>query len=132
MRSLLKNTLIALLCLAIAGNAACTSMHTIDATAGAVEEQSIEPGDKVELRYKDYSAQTITVSAIGETGISGTTDAGETITAEYEELESVMFSAIDGRKTAKNTAKAVGMAALYAIVAGVAIAGAAAQGFSYQ
>lgn len=132
MKSLLKNTLVALLCLAVAGNAACTSMHTIDATAGAVQEQSIKPGDKVELRYKDYSTKTIKVSAVDQTGISGTTDAGETITADFEELESVTFSAIDGRKTAKNTAKAVGMAALYAIAAGVAIAGAAAQGYSYQ
>lgn len=121
-----RNALCALLCLAIVGNAACTSMYTIDGSAGAVEEHSIKPGDEVQLRYADHTMKAIKVTAVDETGIAGTDINGDSVAARYEELDAVIFKSIDGGKTAKNAGKAVGIAALVAVV--VAATGIAALG----
>ena len=131
MKALIKNTLYALLCLAIVGNAACTSMQTIDGTANAVQEETIKPGDEVILLYVDGSITEITVTSVTESDITGVDMNGDTITAAYADVETVSFTAVDGGKTAKNTAKAVGFVALIAIVAGAA-AVSAMDGFTYH
>ena len=118
MKTLLKKTLCTLLCLAIIGNAACTTTYIVDASAGAVAEHSIKAGDKVELQFADYTSTEVTVTAIDDDGISGTDTDGNPVTADYDELNSVVFTGIDGGKTAKNAGKAVGIAALAVVVAG--------------
>lgn len=126
MKNFYQTILCALLCLAIVGNAACTSMYTIDASAATVAEHSIKHGDKVHLRFADLTQKTITVTAVDESGISGHDTHGDEVTARYEELDAVIFEGIDGGKTAKNAGKAVGVAALIAVV--VAAVGVAAAG----
>ena len=127
----LKSALCLLLCLAIAGNAACTTTHSIDATAGSIEQYNVGPGDEVELRFQDNSVKAVTVVTVDETGISGVDEQGETVNANYDDLKSVKFTAVDGCKTAKNTAKAVGIVAIVAVVAGAMAAAALTEGFSF-
>ena len=132
MNNFFRNILCALLCLAIVGNAACTSMYTIDASAGAIEEHSIKPGDEVQLRFADHTLKAVTVTAVDETGITGTDGNGDTVTARYDELDAVIFSSVDGGKTAKNAGKAVGIAALVAVVVAAMGVVAVGEGLSYQ
>lgn len=132
MRNLCKNTLCALLCLAIVGNAACTSTYTIAPSAGAVEEHSIKAGDEVELRFVDHTMRAITVTGVDENGISGIDSNGDTVTAEYSELDSVIFESVDGGKTAKNAGKAVGIAALVAVVVAAIGIAALGEGMAYS
>ena len=116
MKNLLRITLFGLLCLAIVGNSACTSTHTIAANPGAVEQHNIKAGDEVQLRFADHTMQAITVTEVDENGISGVDSNGKAITAAYKDLDSVVFTSVDGGKTARNAGKAVGFVALVAVV----------------
>ena len=133
MKNLFKNTLFALLCLAIVGNSACTSTRTFAASPEAVEHHSIKAGDEVQLRFTDHTMTAITVTAVDENGISGIDSNGQELTAAYDDLDSVVYTSVDGRKTAKNAGKAVGIAALVAVVVaavGVAMLGQGMEGMS--
>lgn len=128
MKTLLRKSLFAALCIMIVGNTACTSMATIDAEPEAVAANNIDAGDTVTLVYRNGTRLEITVDSIDETGIRGSDDDGRPVVAEYRELEKIMARQLDGGKTARNTGKGVGYALLGILwlgaIAAEAVAGA--------
>lgn len=76
------------------------------------------------------SQKEITVTGVGEAGITGTDSDGVNAVANFTELGAISLVEIGGRKTAKNAGKAIGTVALSALVVGAVIAGAFGE-FSY-
>ena len=128
MKTLPHQTLCAFLCLVIIGNAACTSMQTIDATPGTVAEHNIEPGDQLTLYFADNSHKEIAVTEVSESSITGTDSDGQQVIADYDELVTMSFKEIDGSKTAK----AVGIVALGVLVVSAAATAEILSGWSYR
>jgi hypothetical protein len=122
MTTLFRQTLFILLCIAMMGNTACTSMQTVHASEQAVTASKIRVGDKVTLNYTDGSSEQIKVTDIGVEEISGTADDGRLIVANYDEVISLDHKEIEVLKTA---GAAVGVVALGAILVAGAAAGTA-------
>ena len=131
MRTISRQFLFAMLCFAIIGNTACTSIRTIDATEPALEKHAIKPGDQVTLSYTDQSHAQITVTDVGESTVTGTDNDGEEVVAHFDELAAITFESFDGKETAKTTGKAIGVVVIGAIWLGAMAAGALAEGMSY-
>lgn len=119
MQTTFRKAPIAMLCVAIFGNAACTSMARIDATPAALEANDIEPGDRVTLVFNTGFQEDVTIETIDDSGIRGTREDGRPVTAGFGEIWKIEARKFDGRKTAVNAGKGF----LYAIV-GIAYVGA--------
>lgn len=126
MKTFFHNSLLAVLCIMIVGNTACTSMATIDAEAEAVAANDIDAGDKVTLVYRNGTSLEITVDTIDETGIQGSDEDGRLVVADFRELEKIRARQFDGGKTARKTGKGVGYALLGILWLGAIAAEAAA------
>ena len=122
MQTPFRRALAAIVCVAVLGNTACTSMATIDATPEAVAANDITPGDSVKLVFKSGQRQDITVTTISQSSIAGTTDKGHPVTAAFSDIRVIKSRKFDGRKTANNTAKGVGYAVLGMLIVGAAAA----------
>ena len=122
MTTLFRQSFFALLCIAMIGNTACTSMQTVHASEQAVTASKIHAGDKVTLNYTDGSSEQIKVTDIGPEEISGTADDGRLIVADYDDVISLDHKEVEVIKTA---GAIVGVTVLGAILIAGAAAGAA-------
>ncbi len=128
MKTFSQQALIAILCMAIIGNTACTSTQTIHASQQAITASKIHAGDKVTLNYTDGSDERIKVVNIGAEDISGTADDGRMIIANYDDIVSMDHKEVE---VIKSAGAAVGLVALGAILVGAAAVGAFASCAAY-
>ena len=131
MRTLRQQMIFATLVLSIIGNAACTSIQTINASPGALHEHSVEPGDNVTLYFVDNTKKQITVTEVGESSIKGTDSNGLEVTVKYDALVAIQFEKFDGTETAKNTGKALGVVVAGALILGALATVAFVEGYGY-
>ena len=99
----IRHTLLVLFSLAMVANAGCTSMQTVHASEEAILEKKVRAGDEVTLEYANGAVETIKVTDIGATEITGIADDGRTIVADYETLIALQHKKVEALKTAGAT-----------------------------
>jgi len=122
MNYILKTALFGILCLAMAGNTACTSMQTADASQDALAQKRIRVGDKVTLQYARGNAEQIRLTRINADGVSGIANDGRTVTASYDDIISLQHKDV---QVLRSAGAAVGAVALGAVLVGAVAVGVA-------
>jgi hypothetical protein len=111
-----SNTLIVLLSLCTA----CTTLRPVpvDAVGGQIRSQ-VHAGDTVQVVTSDGRNETIQVTALGDTALTGTA-GGARIEVPYQAIQRLEVRRVDGVKT---TGLILGVVALIALGAAVSAAG---------
>ena len=123
-----RQLLTIMLCMALVGNVACsTTVQRFKPSQAVLSHHGIAEGDTVLLRYLDdiggtnrvsSSSEEIKVTSISKIGISGTSEDGEPVAANYDEL----FQIEVGKSGANKTVARAGFIAACIALAANAVA----------
>lgn len=124
----LKQILLISLCFTMFGNAGCTTIENVHASPEAMTEKKIRVGDKVTVHYATGHSEIMKLTDIGEMSLSGITEDGRRIDADYTDLLSLDHKKVEVLKTAGATVGVVVLGAVVIAGAGIGAAAAVAGG----
>ena len=119
-----KQLLTTFLCMVLVGNAACsTTVQRFKPSHAALSHHGIANGDTVLLRYLDdvsgtnrvsSSSEEIKITSISKIGVSGISEDGEAVAADYDELFQIEVNKSGANKTVVRAALMVACIAVAA------------------